>query len=297
MHRLGLPVGDLAECAPPNASVTCLTSALGMEFALIDAGAQTISGRRTDLPAAVWLAVLLEGAASLQGDGAKKEMAVGDIAYGPTGRAATLVMETSCRLLFIRVPRVALDHRLVSVRGLKIGLLGAEKGLVEIFSGLLTATADALPELTEDQLRPVELALTEFLAASLAELSDGDSAESVLSPHLHRICQTIETMLPDTELSLRRLAAKSGMSTRYVQKLFASAHDTFSHYLRVRRLERCRMDLGSPMCARLSISEICFRWGFNDSAHFSRAFRNQYGMSPREYRRTAGASIDEKVLA
>ncbi len=297
MHRLGLPVGDLAESAPPDASVTLLTSALGMEFALIDAGAQTISGRRTDLPAAVWLAVLLKGEASLQGDGAEREMAVGDIAYGPTGRAATLVMKTSCRLLFIRVPRVALDHRLVSVRGLKIGLLQAEGGVVEIFSGLLTATADALPELTEDQLRPVELALTEFLAASLAELSAGDTADAGLSPHLHRICQTIETMLPDTELSLRRLAAKSGVSTRYIQKLFASAKDTFSHYLRVRRLERCRMDLGSPMHARLSISEICFRWGFNDSAHFSRAFRNQYGQSPREYRRAAGATAEEKALA
>ncbi len=45
------------------------------------------------------------------------------------------------------------------------------------------------------------------------------------------------------------------------------------------------MDLASPVCAKLSISEICFRWGFNESAHFSRAFRNEYGRSPREYRR------------
>ena len=61
MYRLGLPVGDLPGSEPPSASVTCLTSPLGMELALIDAGAQTISGRRTDLPAAIWLAVLLEG--------------------------------------------------------------------------------------------------------------------------------------------------------------------------------------------------------------------------------------------
>lgn len=289
MHRLGLPVGELSGHEPPSASVTCLTSPLGMEFALIDAGAQTISGRRTDLPAAVWLAVLLEGNASLQGDGAEKSMAVGDIAYGPTGRAATLLMETRCRLLFVRVPRVALDHRLVAVRALKIGLLEAGCGVVRIFSGLLQTAANALPELTEDQLRPVELSLTEFLAASLAERNEGESiGVGALSPHLHRICQTIETMLSDSALSLRRLADKSGVSTRYIQKLFAAADDTFSHYLRVRRLERCRMDLGSPMCARLSISEICFRWGFNDSAHFSRAFRNQYGLSPREYRRAAG---------
>lgn len=298
MHRLGLPVGDLQEHEPPEASVTCLTSTLGMEFALIDAGAQAISGRRTDLPAAIWLAVLLEGQASIQSDDTSTAIGVGDIAYGPTGRAATLLMETRCRILFVRAPRVALDHRLVSVRGLKIGRLEADNGVSGIFSGLLRSTANALRELTVDELRPVELALTEFLAASLAEVNQNEAAGTgALSPHLHRICQTIETLLPDTDLSLRRLADKSGVSPRYIQKLFAAAGDTFGHYLRVRRLERCRMDLASPMCARLSISEICFRWGFNDSAHFSRAFRNQYGTSPREYRRAAGHEGEENAEA
>jgi AraC-like DNA-binding protein len=262
-----------------------------MEFALVDAGAQTINGRRTDLPAAVWLAVLLDGRASLRSEGVDAAMSVGDIAFGPTGREATLVLETRCRLLFVKAPRVALDHRLVAVRGLKVGRLEIGAGAARIFSGLLRATADALPELTVDQLRPVELALTEFLAASLAEANGGEAlGVGAHSPHLHRICQSIETLLPDPNLSLRRLADKNGVSPRYIQKLFAAAEDTFGHYVRTRRLERCRMDLGSPLCARLSISEICFRWGFNDSAHFSRAFRNRYGTSPREWRRAAGAA-------
>jgi AraC-like DNA-binding protein len=290
MFRLGLPVGDLPQGEPPSASVTCLTSPLGMEFALIDAGAQTISGRRTDLPAAIWLAVLLEGRARLQSEDLDQELGPGDIAYGPTGRQATLAMETWCRLMFVRAPRVALDHRLIAVRGLKIGRLQAASGLAHILSSLLRATAEALPEMTVDQLRPVELGLTEFLAAALAEKMRGEApAGGVISPHLHRISQTIETLLPDSELSLRRLADKCGVSPRYIQKLFAAAGDTFGHYLRTRRLERCRMDLSSPLSSSLSISEICFRWGFNDSAHFSRAFRNQYGQSPREYRRAAAA--------
>lgn len=293
MHRLGLPVGELSEREPPNAAVTCLTSPLGMDFALIDADAQVISGRRTDQPASIWLAVLLEGEATLEGEGDQQPLSVGDIVYGPTGRTAALSLDTRCRLMFVKAPRVALDHRILAARNLKIGRLRGSLGVARIFSGLLRSTAEALPGLTIDQLRPVELAVTEFLAASLAEIAQAaaDGAPGY-SPHLHRICQSIETLLADPDLSLRRLADKNGVSPRYIQKLFAAAAETFGHYLRSRRLERARMDLASPVCARLSISEICFRWGFNESAHFSRAFRSQYGLSPREYRRAAGPEVE-----
>ncbi|MDB5454764.1 MAG: transcriptional regulator, AraC family, partial [Caulobacter sp.] len=291
MSRLGLPVDGLADGEPASASVTCLTSPLGMEFALVEAGAQTIAGRRAGQPAAVWLTVLLAGRASLQAEGLAEDLAPGDIAYGPTGRAAALTLRTRCRLMFIRAPRVALDHRLIAPLNLRVGRLSGEGGVARILSGLLSATADALEDLTAHQLRPVELALTEFLAASLAERG-AEAGEApgagARTAHLHRLCQTIETLLPEPDLSLRRVADEDGVSPRYVQKLFASADDSFSHYLRTRRLERCRTDLASPQCARLSISEICFRWGFNGSAHFSRAFRDQYGVSPRAYRQSAG---------
>jgi len=120
---------------------------------------------------------------------------------------------------------------------------------------------------------------------------------STPTAHLQRLCQTIETLLPDPDLSLRRVADEEGVSPRYVQKLFASANETFSHYLRSRRLERCRIDLASPQHARLSISEICFRWGFNGSAHFSRAFREQYGRSPREFRNACEAGVSRDLTS
>lgn len=295
MSRLGLPIEGLSDAEPASASVVCLASPLGIEFALVEAGAQAISGRRTGQPAAVWLAVLLSGEATLVTDDLAEDLAPGDIAYGPTGQAAALRLETRCRLMFVRAPRVALDHRLIAPVSLRVGRLQAATGVAHILSGLLRATADGLEDLTVDQLRPVELALTEFLAICLVE--GGAEADGIggglgagaPTAHLQRLCQTIETLLPDPELSLRRVADEEGVSPRYVQKLFASADETFSHYLRTRRLERCRTDLASPQHARLSISEICFRWGFNGSAHFSRAFRDQYGVSPREFRQGAAA--------
>src|SRR5260370_39969348 len=63
-----------------------------------------------------------------------------------------------------------------------------------------------------------------------------------------------------------------------------------------RRLERAREDLTDPVHSHLSISDICFRWGFNDAAHFSRAFHDTYGVSPRNFRRAATAEMADRML-
>ena len=289
MVRLRLPVEAASGDDEASASVTSLVSPMGMEFSLVSAGAQEISGRNPDQPAAIWLAVLLEGQAVL--DDGRREVAIqaGDIVFGPTGMAAALRLHTRFRLLFITAPRVALDHRLVAPRSLRIGHLPAAVGMNHVFSGLLRAVADTLDDLAGDQLRPVELAVTEFLVAGLAaEIAQPHGPAAVREAHLHRVRQAIESLLAEPDLRLGQVAEAAGVSPRYLQKLFAAAQESFTHYVRLRRLERCRLDMLSPRHAETSISSIAFRWGFNGSAHFSRAFREQYGVSPREYRRAGG---------
>lgn len=289
MVRLRLPLEAAPEDDGSSASVTSLVSPTGMEFSVVRAGAQEISGRNPDQPAAIWLAALLEGSAVLNDGQAEAVIEAGDIAFGPTGMAASLQLKTRFRLLFLTAPRLALDHRLVAPRSLRIGHLPAASGTNHVFSGLLRALADTLEDLTGDQLRPVELAVTEFLVATLAaEANEPRSPAASRRAHLHRVRQTIETLLAEPDLTLGRVAQAEGVSPRYLQKLFAGEGESFTHYIRLRRLERCRLDLLSPRHGDQSISSICFRWGFNGSAHFSRAFRQQYGVSPREFRR-AGA--------
>jgi MFS family permease len=43
---------------------------------------------------------------------------------------------------------------------------------------------------------------------------------------------------------------------------------------------------GEPLWGTLTIAEIAYQNGFNDSAHFSRSFRASYGMSPSEFRKS-----------
>ena len=98
--------------------------------------------------------------------------------------------------------------------------------------------------------------------------------------------------VPDHRAQARRsrthagasVAQAEGISERYLQKLFEGTGSNFTHYLRERRLQRSWADLSNPAEAHHSISEIAYRYGFNDSAHFSRAFRDRFGLSPREFR-------------
>jgi acetamidase/formamidase len=69
-----------------------------------------------------------------------------------------------------------------------------------------------------------------------------------------------------------------------LQKLFEGVGDSFTHYVRERRLQRTAADLASPGQTALTVSEIAFRCGFNDAAHFSRMFRARFGMAPRDFR-------------
>ncbi|MEM7799029.1 MAG: helix-turn-helix transcriptional regulator [Chloroflexota bacterium] len=80
------------------------------------------------------------------------------------------------------------------------------------------------------------------------------------------------------------IASGLHLSPRYIHLLFKEEETTVSRFIWSTRLEKCRSDLVDPSSAMLSISEIAFSWGFQSSAHFSQAFRRQYGMTPSRYR-------------
>ncbi len=290
MRRICLPIGESSAPDDFRGRVHCLTSPLGVEFALVEADALVISGGFPEQSPAIWLTLLLEGEAEVISRGKSIHIAPGDILYGPTGVDATLRLLTKFRQLFIKAPRMTLNPRFIAPLSVELGHIPGNAGISRVFSAMLTALASVIEEVKAAELGAVEIALTEFFltclgTAQIPATSLGGTA-GARAACLHRICQTIETRLGDPGLTVADIAHEHGVSPRYLQKLFALAGRTFSSYVRTRRLERCRSDLTSPLYGQLSISEICFRWGFNCSSHFSRAFREQYKTSPRQYRRS-----------
>jgi AraC-like DNA-binding protein len=101
-----------------------------------------------------------------------------------------------------------------------------------------------------------------------------------------RIKSFIEAQLDDPDLSVESIARSFGMSVRSLHRAFAAdPAGSVSKYVWIRRLDRCAAELRDPRQAHRPITEICFSWGFNSTSHFSRLFRQQFGFTPRDYRR------------
>ncbi|MEH3154423.1 MAG: helix-turn-helix domain-containing protein [Gordonia paraffinivorans] len=102
-----------------------------------------------------------------------------------------------------------------------------------------------------------------------------------------RVDHFIDENLSDPTLSPPAIALAMSISTRQLHRLFAESGESVSQFIRRRRLEQCRRDILSNLSTDRSMQQISRRWGFRDLAVFSRAFRTQYGVSPRQYREAA----------
>jgi len=292
LGRLSLPAPRIGGASSLfHGAVAGVVSPQGIEFTTLASTPQTISGCCPIKSDAVWLVLIIEGQASLESRTSSITLQAGDIVFGPTGRYASLEMETDFRLLHAKIPVHALHPSLLSPHNLSIGHLSRHDGICHVLGGMLRSLAENLPVLQPEQMHAVDMAMSEFLVAGVAMMRpDVNVSARRRSVEFRRLCDAIDRDLSDPNLTLPKLAASLKASSRYVQKLFENVGTSFSHYLRERRLENCSIELRDPAHTALSISDICFRWGFNDAAHFSRSFREQFGMSPREYRRGAAVT-------
>jgi two-component system response regulator YesN len=86
------------------------------------------------------------------------------------------------------------------------------------------------------------------------------------------------------DLQLAEVANRVSMNYSYFSKLFKDRTGlTFTAYLTKVRMEEAQKLLKDPT---LRINEISEKVGYSNLYHFSRAFKNYFGVSPKEHRKT-----------
>lgn len=98
----------------------------------------------------------------------------------------------------------------------------------------------------------------------------------------------LETIMPFERPTVQGVAASMGISVRKMQRHLSVWGITFGELLDQHRQRMAQQYLGSR---RLSITDIAFRLGYSDSAHFTRAFRRWTGNSPRQALKDLSAGV------
>jgi AraC-like DNA-binding protein len=164
--------------------------------------------------------------------------------------------------------------------------LNGDSGLSSTLSLVIASVwRDAQQGMSHDVASRVGATLLDLLATSCMNKFGDRVADAAIGSarRSHVLCH-IENRLKDPNLTVASIAQVFRISPRYLHMLFADEGETVCEYIRRRRLEECKRQLSDPMWMRRSISELAYTWGFNNTTHFARVFRDQFGVSPRDFR-------------
>ena len=226
----------------------------------------------------------VEGASRMRQGENEALLHAGDATLTDGGRSSEFLYNSYSRQLSLHLPA-----RVVAAYGRgrrpRTAVTIARRGYAGALHALLIRSLSEAGtfSLAEGALVRAHL-LEGILHLILADEGTPASANALCQDAWTRVRSLLERCLSDASLDCAAAARHAGVSVRQLQRLFQSQGLTFSAWLRRERLQRCYFDLRQASGTRPTVTEVAFRWGFNDPAYFSRAFSAQFGFSPREAR-------------
>lgn len=132
-----------------------------------------------------------------------------------------------------------------------------------------------------------EKAVKQEVAAAKIEMLQ-KPADPLDSEFIQKLMSILEAHLSDGDLQVNNLADEMNMSRATFYRRLKSSVDIspndFIHQVRMKRSAEMLVDTDD------SISQIAYAVGFNNPKYFSKCFRQDFGVSPAEYRNNARKS-------
>ena len=244
------------------------------------------------------LKVLLQkkGTSYFEQNGRTVFLSPGEWSIYDTARSYTVSNPHSVEQLILMVPREKIFTGGLDLSHLIVRRFAGNTGINKLTYQFITTMFDEMHMISLDAACGISDTIAELIRLALLGHSTDQnlphSAPSLRHVQRDRIRGYIYSHLRDPELSIAHIAAALNCTKRYVHKVFQTEGTTVSDQIWRMRLARCREDLCNPAYASRSITHIAFSWGFNSSAHFSRTFKEEFGVCPRELRKT----LADKVL-
>lgn len=242
------------------------------------------------IDAAVYFFVLqLEGSSQNSQDNRVAKLSCGDFSLCTTARPYEINLPVPSRRIVVVIPDGLLRRHLACPDNVVAIRMHGARGMNMLLGNFVQSFWSCRNEAVDQTVAlRMSYTLLDLIAAAYSSTPHMRCEQSTLvAAHRVRIISYIEAHLRDPELTPGRVAQACRITARYLHHLFANESETVTQFIQRRRLEECaRALIAAPVRGRL-VTEIAFDYGFNSLTHFGRVFRNQYGLTPSEYRRAA----------
>jgi AraC-like DNA-binding protein len=153
-----------------------------------------------------------------------------------------------------------------------------------IFRSHLTQLTAAADQLTGSYAASTAGTVTTELMRALLTTAAGEDPEPVPpEAEISRLFAYARQNLHDRSLCAERIAYAMNISLRHLYTLCRTANISLEQWIIEHRLESARAQLGTPTGQVRTIAATAHACGFTDPAHFSRRFRQTYGVTPRQW--------------
>lgn len=194
-------------------------------------------------------------------------------------------------ILCVVIPRLRLAPLLLRPDSVQGQIPDPDSGAGRLLGDFMTSLYLTAPSLTPAEAATSIRALLELVAAALNGVAAADvDARAADHALLLKAQRFLRDNLASQELSPEAVALGVGISRTALYKLFQPLGGV-SGYARELRLRRCLSEIMSARHAHAQISQIAYRWGFTNAAHFNRAFKQRFGRTPGDAREAARDAV------
>lgn len=237
------------------------------------------------------LSLLHRGEMTIVQRGRTARLGPGDFAIYDTSEAYQIHLDQPFAQTVLKIKRKDISDRLLNASSLTARRVAGDTGIGHLASHFVRELRTQLDNIYPPSAHQLRMTLLDLVSGALKELG-GDATPPAREGQtllLHRILQFVEDNLHDENLSCETVAQSLGVSGRYLRKLFEGRSHSLSEWIWHRRLEEAHRSLTDIQSAQRSVTAIAYDLGFKDPAHFSKAFRTRFGLTPRECRHLSTA--------